>query len=43
MNIKIYPTNVWMNHKLTYNGKEYIIDDGSDYLLYQIHKILCKK
>ena len=29
--------------KMTYNGKYYQIDDGSDYLLMQIHKILNKR
>ena len=43
MNIKIYESNVWQQYRLTYNGKDYIIDDGSDYLLKQIHQILRKK
>ena len=41
MNIKIYESNVWKNVKITYNMKTgYTIDDGSDYLLMQIQKIL---
>lgn len=44
MNIKIYESNVWMNKKITYDIKKgYTIDDGSDYLLMQIHKILNKR
>lgn len=43
MNIKIYELNVWMNKKITYDIKKgYTIDDSSDYLLMQIHKILNK-
>lgn len=44
MNIKIYELNVWRNVKITYNIKTgYTIDDGSDYLLMQIHEILNKR
>ena len=43
MNIKIYETDVWRNVKITYDIKKgYIIDDGSDYFLQQIHKLLNK-
>lgn len=42
MNIKIYETNVWRKIKIIYNGKYYLIDDGSDYFLQQIHKLLNK-
>ena len=42
MNIKIYPVNVWRNVRITYDGKKYTIDDGSDYFLKQIHKLLNK-
>ena len=41
--ISIYRTSVWTNKKITYNGKYYTIDDGDDYLLQQIHKILGNK
>ena len=43
MNIKIYPENVWIKYKMTYNGRDYVIDDGSDYFLNQIHKLLNSK
>lgn len=41
--IPIYRTGVWLNKKVTYNGKYYTIDDGDDYLLQQIHKIRVNK
>ena len=41
--IQIYRTGVWVNKKITYNGKYYTIDDGDDYFLQQIHKILGNK
>jgi len=41
--IQIYQTGVWLNKKITYNGKYYTINDGDDYFLQQIHKILGNK
>ena len=41
--IPIYKTVVWVNKKITYNGKHYTIDDGDYYFLQQIHKILENK
>lgn len=42
MNIPIYgPETILV--KITYSGKDYIINDGSDYFLQQIHKILGSK
>lgn len=41
--IPIYRKGVWLNKKITYNGKYYTIDDGDDYFLQQIHKILGSK
>ena len=41
--IQIYRTGVWVNKKITYNVKYYTIDDGDDYFLQQIHKILGNK
>lgn len=41
--IPIYRTGVWLNKKVTYNWKYYTIDDGDDYFLQQIHKILGSK
>lgn len=40
MRLEIYPVGVWIKKKIIFNGKDYIIDDGSDYFLSQIHKIL---
>ena len=43
MNIKIYEENVWRKIKITYDMKKgYIINDGSNYFLQQIHKLLNK-
>lgn len=41
--IPIYRTGVWLNKKITYNGKYYTIDDGDDYLLMKIHEVLNKR
>lgn len=41
--IPIYRTGVWVNKKITYNGKYYTIDDSDDYFLQQIHKIYEQK
>ena len=44
MNIKIYEENVWIKIKMTYDVKKgYTIDDGSNYFLQQIHKIISIK